>query len=296
MKALSDFGSRSQDLSRPGAGALAASLVLALLLVLPGCAEPVRQVISRPVIDAPVSVDTIFGEATLGEGRSAEAIGQLAAPQTPNGPLTLDQCLEIARKVSPAIDSADQGYAGAVWSRWKAITDFLPTASTRYAVTHTGDPNPATYGHDSWSWGVTVSQPIFTGGLNTAKYLLSQLGIAAADIQKIQAREDLKLGVKQAYYGILASEKALAVAKTSVVNLSSHLNVARNFFEVGMVPQNQVLQAEVELAKDQQEETTQERNLIVNKARLNILLRRPVDSPISVKDELRQDRFPLTMG
>jgi outer membrane protein TolC len=71
--------------------------------------------------------------------------------------------------------------------------------------------------------------------------------------------------------------------------------VARNFFEVGMVPQNQVLAAEVELAKAQQEENTLTRNLIVSKARLNILLRQPVDGPISVEDNLRYSPFPLTL-
>jgi outer membrane protein TolC len=268
---------------------------LALALGQAGCADPYRHVIDRPFIEAPISADTIFGEATLGEGRSREAIGDIKTPDLPDGPLTLEQCLEIARRVSPSLDSADQAYVGAMWTRWQAVTDFLPTATTRYQVLHDEDPDPATRGHDSWSWNVTLTQPVFTGGANTARYLLAQLGLSYADIGKIQAREELRMGVKQAYYLILVTERALAVAKTTVVNLTSHLNVARNFFEVGMVPQNQVLQAEVELAKAQQEQTTQERNLVVNRARLNLLLRRPVDFPLKIRDELRHNRFPLDM-
>jgi outer membrane protein len=85
------------------------------------------------------------------------------------------------------------------------------------------------------------------------------------------------------------------VAKASVVNLQSHLSVAQNFYDVGMSPRNEVLQAEVELARAVQEETTQARNLVVNRARLNILLRRPHDSPLEIEDSLGYPRFPLTL-
>ncbi|MDR2301619.1 MAG: TolC family protein [Deltaproteobacteria bacterium] len=260
-----------------------------------GCAEPVRQTISRPIVAPPLEVETIFGEATIGDDRSKQAAADIKVPNLPHdGPLTLDDCLNLAPRVSSSIDSADQGYVGAMWTRWRAITDFLPTVDTSYGVTHNADPiNPMTGARDQWRWTASVSQPLFTGGRNLANYLLSQLGLSTADITRVQAKEDLLLNVKQAFYGILASEKALAVAKTTVVNLSSHLNVARNFFDVGMVPQNQVLQAEVELAKAQQEQTNRERDLTINKARMNILLRRAVDFPIKIKDELGHPRFPL---
>jgi outer membrane protein len=140
-----------------------------------------------------------------------------------------------------------------------------------------------------------VSQPLFTGGRNRANYLLSQLGVGAADIQKAQAKEDLKLAVKEAYFDILATEKALEVAKATVVNLQSHLDVAANFYEVGMVPKNQVLEAEVELAKAVQEETTLNSDLSVANARLNILLRQPLENPIRVVDILKYTPFPLSM-
>jgi outer membrane protein TolC len=275
---------------------LFAFIILATVVLASGCTSQVRQTVKRPFIDEPVSVETIFGEATIGDDRSEQAIADIKVPDLPHeGALTLDECLALARKVSPALDTADQAYLGAMWSRWQAITAFLPTTSVSYGVSRQDDPLSATSGRDLYSWGTQVSQPIFTGGRNLTTYLLSQLGLEAADIQKAQAKEELLLAVKQAFFSILASEKALAVAKTAVINLSSHLNVARNFYDVDMVPQSQVLEAEVELAKAQQEETNQNRNLIVNTARLNILLRRAVDFPIKIKDELQHPRFPLTL-
>ncbi|MDR1084408.1 MAG: TolC family protein [Deltaproteobacteria bacterium] len=267
-------------------------------LFLSGCADPARQVIGKPFMAESPSPETIFGEATIGDKASEEAISNIKVPPLPHrGPLTLDECLEIARKVSPSLDSAEQGYVGAMWTRWQAITDFLPAVGMSYGMNYYGDRAqvPAQSGRKQYSWQTQITQPLFTGGRNAANYLLSQLGVAAAEIAKTQAREDLLLAVKQAYFSILATEKALNVAKTSVINLRSHLNVAQNFFEVGMVPRNQVLEAEVELAKAQQEETTQGRNLVVNRARMNILLRQPVDADLKITDELKYYKFPLTM-
>jgi outer membrane protein len=199
--------------------------------------------------------------------------------------------------VSPSLDSAQQGELGAMWELWSSVTEFLPTGTMSYGMTqHDKDTSVSqTVGRQQFSWQVGFSQPLFTGGRNMANYFLSRLGVAASAIKTAQAREDLLLAVKQAFYSILATEKALAVARTSVVNLQSHLSVAQNFFDVGMSPRNEVLQAEVELARAQQEESTQARNLTVNTARLNILLRRPHDAPLKIQDTLLHPRFPLTL-
>jgi outer membrane protein len=276
------------------------ALPLLLLALLFGCADPNRHVIAKPfLVDSPSAL-TVFGDATSGPGASKGAIDSIpgSVPPLPHdGPLSLDECIELALRVSPSVDSAQQGQMSALWSRHQAVTNFLPTGATSYGVTRR-DKDPSlnlTQGRDQYTWQVTVTQPLFTGGRNLANYYLAQLGVLQSAIEVTQATEDLLLAVKQAYFGILASEKALEVARTSVVNLTSHLNVAQNFFDVGMVPRNQVLEAEVELAKAQLEETNQSRNLEVNKARLNILLRRPVTAPVSVEDNLRYNHFPLTL-
>jgi hypothetical protein len=148
-----------------------------------GCAEPVRQTVNRPLVAPPVEPETIFGEATIGEGRSKEAIGAITVPELPhNGPLTLEECLKLAPTVSPSLDSADQEFVGAMWSRWQSITNFLPTVGMSYGLTHNDDPVTPSGSHDQYAWSTQVSQPIFTGGRNLASYLLSQLGLSAADI------------------------------------------------------------------------------------------------------------------
>ncbi len=276
-----------------------AALGLGLIIVLPGCADSGRAKIAMPPLAHSPTPQTVFGEATLLPGSDPDAF--IDIPATPDRPLTLNECLEMAIRVSPDIDSADQSQVGAMWTRWEAITAFLPTGSTSYGATRyqdmaaTSRTNPPFNGRTQYVWQGQVNQSVFTGGRNRANYLLAQLGVDASVIQKVQAREDLLLSVKQAYYSILATEKALDVAKTTVVNLQSHLNVAQNFYEVGMVPKNQVLEAEVELAQAVQEQTTLARDLTVGRTRLNILLRQPLEKPVKVVDILKYTPFPLSM-
>ncbi|MDR1920181.1 MAG: TolC family protein [Candidatus Adiutrix sp.] len=269
-----------------------AGLILAVLLA--GCAEGARtRVALPPLAESPVP-QTIFGEATLGGGRPGEAE---KAPLAPRRPLTLDECLALAKKVSPSLDSADQNYVGAMWDRWSSITAFLPTASMGYGLTRYNDlAQAAGAGRSRYVWQTQVTQTVFAGGRDVSNYLLAQLGVNAAEIQRIQAEEDLLLSVKQSYYGILAVQKALAVAKQTVINLQSHLKVAQNFYDVGMVPKNQVLAAEVELAKAVQNETDLTRDLAINKSRLNILLRQPIENPVEVVDTLKYAPFPLSIA
>ena len=182
----------------------------ALALVTAGCADTASQKITLPPgADIPAP-QTVFGEATLAGGDPA---APPALPQIPDRPLTLEECLTIAQKVSPSLDSADQAQVGALWNRWQSITAFLPAANTSYQATRYNDleatgravaGRPVTSGLTQYAWQTSVTQPLFTGGRNTAGYLLAQLGVAAADIRRLEAREDLILNVKQTYLGILA--------------------------------------------------------------------------------------------
>jgi outer membrane protein TolC len=70
---------------------------------------------------------------------------------------------------------------------------------------------------------------------------------------------------------------------------------AKNFYEVGMTPQNDYLKAQVELANTRQQLITAENNLAVARANFNTLLRRPVNDPVAVRDESDYERFGLTV-
>ena len=75
--------------------------------------------------------------------------------------------------------------------------------------------------------------------------------------------------------------------------LPDKVDVAKNFYDVGMVPKNDVLQAEVNLANAKQNVVVAQNDVLIARAAFNTVLRRPVDTPFAVADVLTHQPFLL---
>lgn len=267
---------------------------------LAGCGGAVRQDIMRAPLAPPPSTGQLLGERPYHSATNAPPPVSMVSAS--NQVLNLETCLKLAEERSLGLDSADQSELGALWTRWRAVTNFLPTGSTSYSMRRSGEQPTATVlgmsvptgKRNTYQWNVEFSQTLFAGFRNLANYRLAELGIDSARFERVQEKNDLYLAVKQAYYGILNREKSLNVARTTVKSLQSHLEVTNNFYSVGMVPKSDVLEAEVELAQAIQSQTVYEHELVIYKARLNNLIRQPVTAEIKVVDSLKHHKFPLT--
>jgi outer membrane protein TolC len=71
--------------------------------------------------------------------------------------------------------------------------------------------------------------------------------------------------------------------------------VADNFYQVGMTPLNDLLQAQVELANAKQELIVAKNNLDNAESNFNTLLRRPINTPVVLKDILDYSPFEETL-
>ena len=132
----------------------------------------------------------------------------------------------------------------------------------------------------------TITQPLFTGFALTSSYELSKLGIDQSEMNVALEKLNLALSVKQAYFDILIADKGIEVAKSDVEFRESNLNVARSFYNVGMVPINDVLRAEVELASVQQNLVTARNTARLTRCNFNTVLSRPIHASVDVKDIL----------
>ena len=73
-------------------------------------------------------------------------------------------------------------------------------------------------------------------------------------------------------------------ARQSVLRLQSHSKDAKAFYEAGLIPKNDMLQSEVELAQGEQNLVDAENASAMAKSRLNVLMERPVGSFLSIKE------------
>lgn len=230
-----------------------------------------------------------------------------ARAQEREGTLDLAHSIAIALERSAMVHAAKEGVQGAEYGKRQARAALLPTFSAGYGYSHANEPPhskvplsalPGTptgrmiYGaQDTYSWRLSLEQPLFTGWALTASYALAALGIDLANIEEKRAQLDVVVQVKEAYFTVLKSLKLQEVAAQRVAQIDEHLRVAQQFCAVGIVPRNEVLQAEVELAQARQDLIKSDNDVALAKSRFNTVLRRELDRPVSLEDTLAPASF-----
>jgi outer membrane protein len=244
--------------------------------------------------------------------------------QTPSGPLSMEESIQIALERSLAVHSAREGVMGAEFNRKTARAFFFPQWQGQYGYTWFSSPVqlgtqsatsivtppkptadasaaavpvtviiPATSRY-TFSVFTSLTQTLFAGGSLLANYRSSKLGLEISKANVDIAKRDVVLNVKQGYFNILRAEKFVEVAKQAVKQFEGQLEVSRAFFEVGLIPKNDVLQAEVRQANAVQAQASAENSVGVAKSSFNNLLRREINEPVELADILDYKPFPLT--
>ena len=190
---------------------------------------------------------------------------------------------------------------GSEFRRKETITSFLPTWIGQYSYTRYSDPvtvgfsggsaGGASGSQDVFNLNTSLQQPLYTGGANSANYRLGKLGVDFSKTTVEAVKRDVVLQVRVGYFTILRAEKFLVVTQQQVKQFEAQLEVTKAFFEVGIVPKNDVLQAEVSLANARQGLVKAENDLATAKASFNTLLRRDIRAPLSVVDILEYKAF-----
>lgn len=223
--------------------------------------------------------------------------------------LTLDESIRIALEQNLQIRSAQEELRGARAARQEAFTSFLPSFSTTYGYRRLSetptarvldlDNFPPVLGfreapvgtRDNYTWSLEVTQPLFSGGAISGAHDMAATGVDISSLQQRLAVQDVVLEVRDAYFTILKAERVVEVAQQSVELLEAHRKTAESFYDVGLIPRNDLLYAEVELAGGIQNLTAAENALELSRARFNTVLRRPVSAPLSIEDVLVYQPF-----
>ena len=209
---------------------------------------------------------------------------------------TLEKSVKEAIEKNWGVKTKEQKIEEARYAKKKAKADLLPRFSTSYTYRREGEVNsiPGTdfaFGSkNNYQWQGTVTQPLFTGFALSSAYELGKLGIDLSEMELGLEKLDIALRAKEAYFNILKADKAVEVAQRAVEALESHLKVAKNFYDVGMIPVNDLLKAEVELANSEQNLIKAQNAANLSRASFNIVLSKPIDSPVNVQDI--QDYIP----
>jgi outer membrane protein len=148
---------------------------------------------------------------------------------------------------------------------------------------------------DNYTWAVEAKQPLFAGGGILANYEASKIGHDISRMDEATATQDIIQEVKVSFFNILKAEKLLGVARQSLEQLQAHRHVAQNFFDVGLIPRNELLQSEVQVANGEQSLIRAENGVELAKSKFNTVLRRNINDPVQVEDILTYRPYDLNI-
>jgi outer membrane protein TolC len=213
--------------------------------------------------------------------------------------MDLDRTVALALEVNLAAQISSQQTRAADAVVKSRQTEFLPTFSTQYNYTRNDEPRfsalPAlgfVTPEKEYAFVTSVTQPLFTGFALTHQYQLARMGLDVARLNEALVRTNIIFEAKQIYFLLLKAQKLKGVAEEAVTMLEAQTEVAVNFHDVGMTPLNDLLKTKVELANARQDLVAAQNNLEIARADFNLLLRRPIGTPVRPMDIL--DYVPLS--
>lgn len=229
------------------------------------------------------------------------ALPHIGAAQSSQDAFGLQDAIEAALKANLGIKRTQEEIHAAEAVRQSSMTKFLPTLGASYTYIHRNEERTSpsllsgrdivSSPQDQYTFATTFTQPIFTGFVLINEYKLTELGLDRAEVSAKLTRQNVILDAKNAYFSVLKSQKLLDVAHQTVASIASQKEVSENFYKVGLSPLNDLLQSQVQLANAKQQLTIAQNNLEIARTQFNTVLRRPVNMPVSLVDELDYSSF-----
>lgn len=218
-------------------------------------------------------------------------------------PYNMKQAVEQALKANPGLSAYVAAAVGAEAGRKAALGNMLPSLSAGYAYTRYDHKKPnsdvsngdLTYPANNTEATVTVHQDVFTGG-NLWSTFQSARYTKHKSEQDLQYEElSMILDVQQNFLSLLEARENVRSAQDSVKRLSSQYKVTQAFYDVGLSPRLDVLQAEVDLATAEDTLLQNQNSVATQIAQLNTLLGLPIESKINYIGELKYVPFHMSL-
>jgi outer membrane protein TolC len=237
---------------------------------------------------------------------AAQATPAPAAPQAQGKAQAMPTSFDLRHAVeyglanNPTMVSARAQLLGSEYAQKSAMADFFPTATATYGfLSYDRQPKNsgvATGDQTSWYSQLNLHQPVFTGFSLLSTYQKAKLTKEQNEAKLTQTELALISAIQTYYLSHLKAKMDVKSANDSVERLQSQLKVTQAFYEVGLKPKLDVLQAEVDLATAQQTQLTAKNSLDTTRAKLNSLLNLPLEAPVEYVGELTYSPFSMDLA
>jgi outer membrane protein len=213
-----------------------------------------------------------------------------------DAPLSLDDCLQLARQSQPLLTAAEAGVAAAGDAVDEARAPFWPRVdlSSGYhrwqkraflpnGLVIPGLGVPKLIGPlDDWNGGLSSSVTLFDFGECRAGLAAARARLGGAQADAATTRADVRLSVQSAFYALAAAQDLVGVAEHNLARTESHLALARARRDAGAVPQADVLRTQAEVASARLQLISARSRERTAAGQLNTVMGRPAETPIAI--------------
>jgi len=212
----------------------------------------------------------------------------LAAPVE----LTLEDSIAMALNSNPAIKMTDADRKSAELQINIAKGEKLPALTISHSdnIFHSGADLDTDY-----TTSVSLGLNLYTGGKTESDISSAKLKLKVADSAVEQSKQKIKLDATNDYFTILQTKNSLKVSQEAVDQMEVHLKNVQAQYAVGTVAKSDVLRSEVELANNQQALIKAKNAYDLAISNLNNVIGLPLDTDVIVKDELKHEKYTLTL-
>jgi len=219
-----------------------------------------------------------------------------AAQEDISGPFDMERCVKRGLAYNPRLAGIRAQLMGAEFGRRASIGQMLPAVGGTYGYSYYDRKYVYSNDHDDWTASLNLTQPIFRGFGLLANWQRAALTKESTEAQVRNVELALVSSIQSNFLSLLKARKDVKSAEDSVARLESQLKVISAFYDVGLRPKAEVLDAEVDLASAKQDLLNAQNAVSTQNTKLNAQLNIELETPVDYVGELKQFPFqPLTL-
>lgn len=198
------------------------------------------------------------------------------------------------------VKAAEHAYGDAKAKLDKAYAGHNPKFSYGYSFSRSGSKNEIKVADQKMMVGetpsntaghqVSVSMPIYTGGLISGGIKAAKCGVEISNAQLMQTKNEAKVAGAKAYFMDLRANNMKEVAEQAVSDLAIHYKNVKLQYQVGVVAKSDVLATEVAVANANTNLIKAKNGVELAEAGLNYALSLPSNTKITIEDKHFDER------
>ncbi|MDR9404774.1 MAG: TolC family protein, partial [Halothece sp. Uz-M2-17] len=173
-------------------------------------------------------------------------------------PITLEQAINLARQNNQTLQEARLNLNQAQAQLQEALGAEFPTLSlqTDFQRSTSATNEISAFSTDGVSTDLNanlqLNYDLYTGGQRSAQIRLAEAQVRTQQLALEQSAEQLRFNVTDAYYSVQEADSQVEIARAAVADAEQSLRDAQLLEQAGLGTRFDVLQAEVDLANEEQ--------------------------------------------